>query len=616
MPKNYRAFITGFHTLGHTGGKITISALLSVALISVTSFGAFFELHIPTAFATPVSTSVNVLNTPPQWTVDAQESTESSTSTPTNAGTTLSFVATATDSSNDNYWLIICSASSTPTAHNNAPPTCSAGIQWAISATTTSASSTVAATSTIANAPFNVESNAWFAYVCDGNSTGAQCNTTVKQGTGLTVSPFVINHPPIFSAISNSGNVNPGAVETWTATATDTDLIRGGDTIKLIVCKAADYVGGGCGVGGTWASSTLAHFNPATSTTITIPAQDKTYNAFVYITDQNNLDATSTFQGSASNYVVNNVAPTVSSSTISILNATSSASNITLTVPNATSGPFFVTFTVTDNNGCQNASLGNEIVSATTSIYRSGVGQASCQLSGAYNTNSCYPSVNAQTQISCVQTSCVPGTTNAGWQCTFPLWYNADPTDTGSQFSAQNWLASVQVTDDNGALSPISESSTGNKVNSFLAFGMTKTSISYGGLQPGNNTGTLSTTTDLIAQGNVGLDENLYGDTMCTTWTTADSCDAGGVNAATKIPVLNQKFGTTSVAYGSAFATALTASTSPTNLGIHVNKTTSTSSPQTKNTFWGIAIPGTITLSGPYTGQNTVIATESNSAFW
>ena len=211
--------------------------------------------------------------------------------------------------------------------------------------------------------------------------------------------------------------------------------------------------------------------------------------------------------------------------------------------------------------------------------------------------------------------TCNATVSNITFTCTFPLWFNADPTDAGSQFSGQTWLASVQAYNWKGnATSTLVESATGNTLNSFLAFTVTKNSIAYGGLQPGQADDPLATTTDLVEQGNTGLDESLYGDTMCTTWTVADSCDAGGANAGTKIPVANQKFATSSVSY--ATGAALTASTSPSTLLIHVNKTIATSTLQTKNTFWGILVPGSITLSGNYQGQNTIIASASNSAFW
>ena len=133
-------------------------------------------------------------------------------------------------------------------------------------------------------------------------------------------------------------------------------------------------------------------------------------------------------------------------------------------------------------------------------------------------------------------------------------------------------------------------------------------------MQPGQQNDPLATTTNLIAQGNTGLDEDLYGDTMCTDWTAPDSCDSPSHNSGNSIPVANQVFATSSVAYASG--TALTASTSPTSLGIHVPKTTATSSPQSKDTYWGINVPGVITVAGSYTGQNTITATISNSTYW
>ena len=193
---------------------------------------------------------------------------------------------------------------------------------------------------------------------------------------------------------------------------------------------------------------------------------------------------------------------------------------------------------------------------------------------------------------------------------------NADPTDVGTQFDAQNWLASVYAFDDNYATTSPTQSVTGNEIASFLAFDVTQTSIGYGDLQPGDFNDPLATTTNLLAQGNVGLDETLYGDTMCTTWTGADSCDSNGISALNDIPVNNQKFATSSVAYANAFAYQLVSSTSPYSLGIHVLKTIATSTIQTKNTYWAINIPSAISQAGNYSGQNTITAVKSSASFW
>ena len=606
--------------------KTALPALVLTVLFIGMSITFFFDAPVPQARADNVSTSLQVLNTPPGWTVIAQEATQSSTSTPTNAGATLSFTATATDSSNDNYWLIICSASSTPTAHISAAPTCGAGIQWAVSGVTVSGTQAIASTTTIPMSPFLNESNPWYGYVCDGNATGPQCNKVVEQGSGTTASPFVINHPPIFTAIVNDGPKNPGQSVTWTATASDTDTIRGGDTLSLYVCKANDFATStGCGAGGTWASISGASSNPATSTLLAIPTQDATYSAYVYIEDNNSLAATSSIEATNSSFVVNSVAPSIDPASISLVDpaTASSTTYLTLTHPQSYSGPYYVKFSVTDNNGCQNISSGHEISLATTSIYRSGIGQSACDVAGNFNSNSCYPSASALASTTCTQdtsgaltgNACSgPSDSSVGWVCTFSLWYNADATVPSTAFAAQNWLASTQAQAFNGLLSPLVESSVGNEVDSFLAFGVTQTSISYGGLQPGQSNDPLATTTNLIAEGNVGLDESLYGDTMCTTWSGPDSCDTGGPDATKKIPVANQHLATSSVAFASG--TALTGSTTPTSLALHLPKTTATSSPQSANTYWGISVPGTITTAGNYNGQNTITAVTSNSAYW
>ena len=103
---------------------------------------------------------------------------------------------------------------------------------------------------------------------------------------------------------------------------------------------------------------------------------------------------------------------------------------------------------------------------------------------------------------------------------------------------------------------------------------------------------------------------------MCPTWTTADSCDTNGYQTANDILVTQQRFATSSIAYDATLTYALTSSSSPAELLIRVPKTTSTSSPQTKDTYWGIAIPSSITTAGNYSGQNTITAKKSNPSFW
>jgi hypothetical protein len=574
--------------------------------LAVLLMGLFLSLPhgAPTkALSATATTTVTVLNTPPQWQVDAQEYIESSTSSPTNAGSNVVWVGTANDSNGENYYLAICKTSSTPSANPNAPPTCAGGNVWAVSTGTVNL---VQATSTYASIPADAEANDWYAFICDGNSASPQCNSEYKQGTGNTASPFVINHRPNFSAISNDSPKDPGAVLTWTATASDTDAYGGQDNVRLWVCQAADFSAGSCGGGGTYCSSSLAATNPTCNYTITIPTKDTTYNSYPYVVDEHVFAASGGSQAATTTYTVNNVRPTISSSSISLLD-TDSIGPLTLTAPNATTSGFKARFTVTDNNSCAS----NEVASVAASVYRSA---AACSSTSDYNPNRCYPTGLALSEwnvsSAASSTSCT-GLTDSTviWDFTFPLWYITDPTDgssTNTVFWDQEWTASVSATDDNGTSSPITVAASGNEVNSFLAFDVVQSSIPYGSLSPGSTTNPIVATTTTRATGNVGLDQLLSGTSMCTTYPTCP------VSTTSTIPVTEQVYATSSVSYSTG--TPLTASS--TEIELNVLKSTATSTPQSKAVFWGTRVPVSITLAGDYTGQDTIIAVTGEPSQW
>jgi hypothetical protein len=389
--------------------------------------------------------------------------------------------------------------------------------------------------------------------------------------------------------------------------------------VQLFVCKADDFTGSACGAGGEWASSTLYASDPEASTTIAIPTQDQNYSAFGFIIDNHGHSASliTSLQGTDSTLTVANATPTVGAATIS-LNDTDDVGNLELLTPFGTTSDFTVKFTAVDDNSCLNAGAGDELASAIANVYRSGVTSALCDEAGEFDSNDCYVNASPLSNIVCSQdvASCGGSSdTDATWTCTFELWYNADPTDgadlTDSTWWAENWIATVEISDDNYATSTPTESSTGNEVVSFLAFDVATTSIAYGGLEPGQQNDPIVQITDLSAIGNVGLDEDLYGDGMCTTWSAPDSCP---VSPTGTIPVGEQVFATSSVAY--ALGIPLTASTSPTELEIDILKTISTSSPASGNTYWGIRIPGTITLAGAYQGQDTITAIKGEAQQW
>jgi hypothetical protein len=605
-----------------TAGKITIYA----ALVGVFVFGIAFVFNlglkeVPLADAQDTATtSVTVLNTPPLWTASTTEEFESSATNPTNAGNEVSWIGVATDSNAEDYYLLICSTGVAPTPNSGAAPSCSGGIQWAVSAATVSGTQARAATTSLAAWS---ESNDWFAWVCDGNVGTPRCNTLSTQGTNATnSSPFIINHRPTFSLFADDSPADPGQTVTFFSTSTDSDIVGTADTVKLIVCASAGFSTSTDSCTGTTLGSTtvFAASNATATYTIIIPTQDQNYSAFGYVIDNHGFEASGGAQGTDSTLTVSNVAPTVSGATISLTQPTTT--DMFLTVESGETTGFTLSFVTSDNNSCDAAGGGtaDEIVDYDLSIYRSGVGSTTCtSASGAYDANNCYPSgvstgVWNLTCTAATSTTCSGSTdTDMTWNCTFPLWYIADPTDgtaTSTQFSAENWLAQVRGIDDDAAIGSYGESDSGVDVRSFLAFALNTLSIPYGSLEPGQQTDPLNATTTISATGNVGLDKQVEGESMCTSFTPSSLCPTSPTST---IPESEQVFATSTVAY--AAATSLSSSTIQ-EVEVNVHKSTSTSTQATASAYWGIRVPSSITFSGDYYGQNTFYAVVGESVDW
>lgn len=599
-------------------GKITVLT----ALFGVVAFFSIFLLNLggselERAQADTATTSVTVVNTPPQWTVDAQEFYGSSTTTPTNAGDIVTWTAVGTDANAERYYLLICSTSATPTPNSDAAPTCDAPTnQWTVSASTTSGTIATAATTTAASW---AESNAWFAWICDSNSGTPRCNATYKQGTGTTSSPFSVNHRPTFTIFSDTSPANPGSIVTFHSTSSDSDTDGAQDTVQLVVCNQADYdtSTNACGAGGTLASSTqLYTANASSSYTISIPTQDQDYTAYGYIRDNHGFEATGGAQGTNSTLTVSNVAPTISEPIL-----INGGSDITLTVEAGETTGFTLSYVAVDNNSCVTSASTSEITSYALSLYRSGIGSTTCdaQTPGSYDPNNCYPSSVGSSvwNLSCTRQvgTCTDNTDpTETWNCSFPLWYIADPTDgvagSSTVYGAENWNTAIQGVDDDLATGTKSQDDNGAEVTSFLMFALNSLTIPYGSLEPGQQTDPIVATTTFAATGNVGLDQRLSGESMCPTYSSGNDCP----NSATStIPESEQVYATTTRSYASS---ASLSSTTATELETNIAKSTATSTQATKNTFWGIRVPGTVTFAGNYTGENTFIGITGESVDW
>jgi hypothetical protein len=599
-----------------TAGKITVyTTFIGVVIFAIVFIFNIGETQIKQADAqSQATTTVTVLNTPPSWTASSTELIESSATNPTNAGDTLSWVAVGTDSNSERYYLLICSTNATPTPNSGAAPVCTSGVQWAVSASTTSGQLATAATTTL---DAWASSNAWYAWICDGNSGTPRCNNTYTQGTNATnSSPFEINHRPSFTIYSDNSPAEPGQLVTFSSTSTDPDS----DNVKLIVCASIGFNTSTDSCTGTTLGSTTVPVSADANATYTviIPTQDQNYSAYGYIIDQHGFEAQGGAWETDSTLTVSNVAPTVGGATVSLNGGT----DLILTAEAGETTGFTLSFVTSDNNSCDAAGGGaaDEITDYELSVYRSGTGVSSTtctSAAGVYNPNNCYPSGvdTGVWNLGCTAstTTCSGSAdTDMTWNCTFPLWYIADPTGstTAAYYTTDSWFAQVRGIDDDTATGTFAESTVSVDVLPLLAFALNTLSIPYGALEPGQQTDPLNATTTIAATGNVGLDKDVTGSSMCTTYTGATPC---APSATSTIPESEQVFATSTTSY--AQATPLS-STTPQEVEINVKKSVATSSQQTASAYWGIRVPGTITYAGSYTGENTFTAILGEPSEW
>jgi len=556
----------------------TTQIRILIALLLISSF--FFAIHKFNIYAFSVTTAVLVGNEPPVFTQQPYEDPASYTTTPTNVGDDTTFKATATDSNND-YYLILCSSDSV-TPNNGSAPTCD-DTQYCVSTVTTSGTQATCSRTALVG---DSESNVWYAFVCDNNSSNSQCSTS-SQGSGDSGSPFEVNHAPGFTdANITDSTVDPGSGAQWTTTSSDSDSSGTQDTVKLLVCKTEGITDGACS-GDTWCSSLLVASDPTCTYSVPSVAPDTSYSAYVYIVDSHNLASTGTYQGNDISYTINNVAPTVASVTIN--------SGLAIDLVEGSTKSVDLTATVTDNNSCYNGELDTVYGYA----YRSSIAYSGCDTSGEANSNYCYP------EITCtVDSGTCTGDTDASadYTCTVNLQYYADPTDTDTQYPDDTWLSTIKAIDDDTA-SGNATVVTGVEMNSLTGFSVTD-AINFGSLSVEGTNDPLDKITTTTPTGNVGLDQEVSGsENMCTDYPT---CSGG-----TPIGVANQHYSlTSSTAYDSGYILT----TSPFETELNIPKVV-TGTPVTKNTWWGIHIP-TGTISGAYSGVNTLTAVKGEPLEW
>lgn len=219
----------------------------------------------------------------------------------------------------------------------------------------------------------------------------------------------------------------------------------------------------------------------------------------------------------------------------------------------------FATGTVSDVNGFE------DLLYATTTVYRSGVG-SSC----AENLNSCYPIA----AVACPLDNCSGMSCDVN--CSFEMQYFADPTDPGSTYAAEDWRADLFVSDVSSNVATATTPTNEVDVLTMRGISVVSGDIDYGILNNGDDTGGFNETAQVQNSGNVEIDLELEGTDL--------------TSGASTIPVGNQKFATSSFTYASCVICSALSGT-PDSLEVDLPKPTSTSTPVTDDLYWGIYVP-------------------------
>lgn len=531
-------------------------------------------------YAESVVTIVTAGNASPLISSGPETSVPSDGNNPINAGEGITFQAIANDANAEDYYLIICKTDSVTPGVGGLAPTCNEGM-WCVSNVTDSGQQASCAYTTQSSDP---ESNDWYAFVCDNNTTFSSCSNPGVTGTGNTGSPFKVNHDPDFSVIIDKGGVvddsgaDPGGTITFTATADDDDDDTAQDTVKLVVC--ADDSGAtasGC-TGTEICTSPLSGSNPTCDMEIDSPAADGSFNYYAYIFDSHDFKASANpLSGS---FVINNIAPEIINQTLNNSLDISLAEGVTTDVE--------ILANIGDKNSCL------DISTVETSLYRSAIGYSGCDTDSEDNDNYCY----AKVTCSLMGGTCTDVSDEfANYSCIVTMQYHADATVADSQYSLETWQSSIKVNDNNSLIDE-HELITGVEVLTTVALDVTDT-INYGALNIGDKNDPLDIITITTATGNVGVDHELAG---------TDMTDDG-------VGVIEVEYQRHSLSSGTAYTSGISLTSILTEYEINVPKTLSSTAPATKNTWWGLEVPIGI-VPGIYTGINTVTVVKGELLEW
>ncbi len=515
----------------------------------------------PFTFTTGVRPNTPVLTSPAIGTTEVSR-------TPS-----LSTVATDTNSDNLQYKFEICTDSGMTTNCQIFDQT-SSNVGWSGQNIGTSAYSSGTTATYILQSPLDVgTSYFWRSYAIDYSSTNRWSLTQSTVYSFVTIldqipnPPFLpyvnditaqagqqtpvsglIDHTPAFSAVFDDPDTSDTSSFYQLQIGTDTDWAS-----AEIWDSTKSSIGSTCNE-----NSRCADIVYGGGTSL---ADGSTYYWRIKFWD--NFDAEGSWSDTQQ-FSMNSV-PVVSNVVINGNNSINLSENLTI-------GISWVS-TVTDADTYLNLS------SATGKIYRSGLG-STCTL----DNNNCYQDASCNF-YNCSDNSC-------SVLCSADLYFFTEATDEGSTFASQHYEAWVEVTDIESEVGSTISSSTTVDVNTMSAFSI-GTSIFYGEVFAGSDTGSSNAITTVTNTGNSLINLEITGDYLCTDY---PSC------GDQTIEPYNQQYNLSTFSYG----TGTTLSTSPQSVEVGISKPTESPSNSFKNLYWGIGIPN-LKEPGNYQGATTIL---------
>lgn len=371
-------------------------------------------------------------------------------------------------------------------------------------------------------------------------------NTTAQSGETSPVT-LLTDTTPAFSAIFD----DPDTSDTTT-------------TIEIEVGDDANWADGA----EMWdASITIASCNEGSRCADVTYAGSTLAEGVQYYWRARFIDSTSKVGAwSADQLFMLNNTPTLTGVTLNAGSDITLSENTTTTVS--------LTATATDLDGYA------DLDTALGVMYRSGVsGGASCSA----NDNNCYV-VSSCTLSGCAGTSC-------NVTCSADIEFFADATDTGSSYPTETWDGIVVVTD-NQSVTDSKEVLGVNEMNSLIALDA-DSSITFGTMLVGEDSGSTNTELTVTNTGNRVIDSEISGSDMCTDHPTC---------ANPLIPVGNIEYSLNPFSYGGG----IDLTTSASSLDMNIPISTVNPSTATDIVYTGLSVPAVLP-TGNYQGDIIIV---------